>query len=139
MIRKSLALTAPSGTGWGAGIGLGVDSGQPSAAAMASASGSNGASVSEVMGSSLPADDEAVHRAIRGLFDQLVAGRAAPRRDVLDGARIRREQLDGGPGRQALDGLSGLDDGHRARQAARIHRLGDLDDRHDRLLPWWVR
>src|SRR5450759_1268860 len=99
MITKSRFLMWPSGSVpakvWGG------ESGKPSTSAMASAIGSMvvGRSAMSVMGfASLPADDEPVNRPVGGLLEELIARRAAPRLEVLEGAGIRREDLDDGSG-----------------------------------------
>src|SRR5690349_2430504 len=104
--------------------GAGAASGQPSTSAIAVASGSSGgntvrSSVGVVMViASLPAQDEAEHAAVRGLLDELVAGRARPGREVLDRSGIGGEDLDPCAGRHRLDGLGGLHDRHGAGQAS---------------------
>src|SRR5512135_1860221 len=115
MITKSRFLTCSSGAGWGR------VSVTPSTSAIASAIGSRvGRSAMSVIGcASLPADDEAVDRAVGGLLDELVAGGPAPGREVLEGPGVGGEDLDECSGRERLDRLRGLDDRHRARQPAR--------------------
>src|SRR5689334_19786902 len=129
-ITSSFVFVSASG-----GAGTGAGSGTPSTSAIASASGSirrgsvRGRSMVTVVIAiaSLPAHDEAEHAAVDALFDELVAGRPGPCREVLDRSRIGREDLEQRTGWQALDRLGGLHDRHRARQPAGIDPLEDLE------------
>src|SRR3954454_19209301 len=104
MIARPPVGASSSGAGWGAAV----------------ASGMRGAVASAISRSLLLAHDEAVDTAVDGLLDELVAGALRPGGEVLDRPWVGREHLDRLAGHQRLDGLGGLDDGHRAVQPAGI-------------------
>src|SRR6266511_2454767 len=74
-------------------------------------------------GSSLP-DHEAVHTALGGVLDELVAGRVGPGGEVGHRAGVGGQHLDQLAGCQLLDRDRGLDDRQWARQAFEVEGGG---------------
>ena len=133
MIRKSFVRTAPSADaardGSRRGLRPAVGGGDRPRRA-----GRTGRASRWSWRSSLPADDEAVDRAIRGLLDEFVAGRAAPGRDVLDASRhplraTRSRHRDGRPLMAWAVFTIGI--GH---DSPRASTRVAISDRHDSLL-----
>src|ERR1035437_3719163 len=116
MIRTSLAFVAPSSSIAGAGAVVG-----------SSKTSTGGSATAVIRSPSLPAEDEAIDAALDTALDELVAGGLAPGGEILGGARVRGEHLKKLAADHRLDGLGGLDDRHRAREALCVDPLCDLE------------
>src|SRR5512146_156654 len=108
MIRMSCFFSSASGASAGTG-------------SVVATGGSSTAVISTLL---LLPEHEPVDATVRAALDERVAGRLRPGVEVLDGARIGREDFEKLPRHERLHRLRGAHDRQRARETLRVHVLG---------------